>query len=224
MTRRSPWVLLVLLVALFAAGRGVRGELGLELEPQSLRDWVQGLGVLAPAVYVGLVTFRQFLLIPSLLLLASGGLVFGAGLGTLLGGTGIVLSALLGFTLARTLGREWLRVRMAGRLGAVERHSGNLGPLMVGLATAHPIGPMTPFHWGAGLASVAWLPFAAVVLIAGPTRAFLLSSLGAALVEPTSPRFWWTTGALLALVLLPLAHPGLRRRLLLRAEARPAAQ
>jgi uncharacterized membrane protein YdjX (TVP38/TMEM64 family) len=221
MARRSPWVLLAVLVALFAVGRSVRGELGLEIEPQSLRDWVQSLGVLAPAVYVGLVTFRQFLLIPSLLLLASGGLVFGAGLGTLLGGTGIVLSALLGFTLARTFGREWLRVRMAGRLDAVERHSESLGPLMVGLATAHPIGPMTPFHWGAGLSSVAWLPFVGVVLIAGPTRAFLLSSLGAALLEPSSPRFWWTTGLLLAIVVLPLLHPGLRRRLLTRSGPRP---
>jgi uncharacterized membrane protein YdjX (TVP38/TMEM64 family) len=162
---------------------------------------------------VGLVTFRQFLLIPSLLLLAAGGLVFGATLGTLLGGLGIFCSALFGFTLARTLGREWLRLRMQGRLGAVERYGERLGPLMVGLATAHPIGPMTPFHWGAGLAAVAWLPFVAVVLVAGPTRAFLLSSFGASLLEPRSPRFWITSGLLLALVILPLVHPGLRRRL-----------
>jgi uncharacterized membrane protein YdjX (TVP38/TMEM64 family) len=224
MAARAPWLLLVVLIGLFLVGRSVRGELGIELDAQSLRDWVQGLGVVAPAVYVGLVTFRQFLLIPSLLLLAAGGLVFGAKLGTLLGGLGIVLSALMGFTLARTLGREWLRVRMEARLGAIERHSRSLGPLMVALATAHPIGPMTPFHWGAGLASVAWLPFLAVVLVAGPTRAFLLSSLGASLAEPSSPRFWLTTAILLAIVVLPLAHPGLRQRLLLRAPARPPAQ
>jgi uncharacterized membrane protein YdjX (TVP38/TMEM64 family) len=224
MARRSPWVLLAIVAALFLAGRSLRSELGLELDAAMLRDWVKSVGVVAPVVYVGLVTFRQFLLIPSLLLLTAGGLVFGAALGTLLGGVGIVLSAMLGFTLARTLGREWLRLRMAGRLSAVERYSQRLGPLMVGLATAHPLGPMTAFHWGAGLASVALVPFLAVVLVAGPTRAFLLSSLGAALLEPSSPRFWLTSGLLVAAVLLPLAHPGVRRRLVLRRAARPPAQ
>ena len=154
----------------------MRSQLGVELGAEPLRDWVRSLGLVAPVVYVGLVTFRQFLLVPSTLLLAAGGLAFGAALGTLLGGVGIVLSALLGFTLARTLGREWLRLRMGDRLGALERHSQRVGPLVVGLATAHPLGPMSPFHWGAGLASMSWLAFFAVVLVAGPARAFLLST------------------------------------------------
>ncbi len=217
MTRRAPWVLLASIATLFLAGRAVRSQLGVEVGPESLRDWVQSLGLVAPLIYIGLVTFRQFLLIPSVLLLTAGGLVFGAALGTLLGGLGIVLSAVFGFTLARTLGREWLRVRLGHRLGALERQTQRVGPLVVGLATAHPLGPMTAFHWGAGLASVAWLPFVAVVLVAGPARAFLLSSLGATLEEPLSPRFWATSIGLVAVVLLPLAHPGIRRRLLPRA-------
>jgi uncharacterized membrane protein YdjX (TVP38/TMEM64 family) len=219
MTRRGPWVLVIVIAALFLAGHSVRSQLGVEFGPDPLRDWVQSLGLLAPVVYVGMVAFRQFLLVPSALLLTAGGLVFGAALGTMLGGLGIVVSALLGFTLARTLGREWLRVRLAGRLAAIERQTHRVGPFLVGLATAHPFGPMTPFHWGAGLASVAWLPFLAVVLVAGPCRAFLLSSFGASLEEPTSPRFWLAAIALAAAALLPLAHPGLRRRLLSRSSS-----
>jgi uncharacterized membrane protein YdjX (TVP38/TMEM64 family) len=214
MARRAPWVLLALIAALFLAGRAVRGQFGVEIGPEPLRDWVQSLGVAAPLIYVGLVTFRQFLLLPSALLLTIGGLVFGAALGTLLGGFGIVVSAVLGFTLARTLGREWLRVRLGHRLRAIESHTQRVGPLVIGVATAHPFGPMTAFHWGAGLASVAWLPFLLVVLVAGPARAFLLSSFGASLEEPQSPRFWATTLGLAAAALLPLAHPRLRRWLL----------
>jgi uncharacterized membrane protein YdjX (TVP38/TMEM64 family) len=211
--RRSPWVLLAVVAALFAAGSVVRGSFGDELSVESLRGWVRGLGLVAPVAYVGLVAFRQFLLLPSILLLAAGGLVFGATLGTLLGGLGIVLSALLGFTLARTLGREWLELRMGSRLSALVQRGQRVGPLVVGLATAHPLGPMTALHWGAGLASVAWVPFVAVVVVAGAARAFLVSSLGASLVEPRSLQFWLTTLALLLAVLAPLAHPGLRRRL-----------
>jgi len=198
----------------FAVGHLLRSSLGLELSPEGLRAQVQGTGWKAPALYLGLVTFRQFLLLPSALLLTIGGLVFGAALGTLLGGFGIVVSAVLGFTLARTLGREWLRVRLGHRLRAIESHTQRVGPLVIGVATAHPFGPMTAFHWGAGLASVAWLPFVLVVLVAGPARAFLLSSFGASLEEPQSPRFWATTLGLAAAALLPLAHPRLRRWLL----------
>jgi uncharacterized membrane protein YdjX (TVP38/TMEM64 family) len=221
MLRRSPLGLIAVIAVLFLAGRYVRGQLGVELSTESLRSSVASLGVVAPLVYLGMVTFRQFLLLPSLLLLAVGGLVFGAMLGTLLGGLGIVLSALIGFTLARTLGREWLRMRMSGRLLELERHSARIGPWLVGLATAHPLGPMSAVHWGAGLASVSWLPFFAVVLVAGPTRAFLLSSLGASLAQPRSPSFWMATAALVAALLLPLAHPAVRARLFPRASSEP---
>ena len=213
MSRRSPWALVAVVGALFVAGHSVRNQLGVELGVEPLRDWVRGLGLAAPLVYVGLVTFRQFLLVPSWLVLGAGGLAFGAALGTLLGGVGIVLSALLGFTLARTLGREWLRLRMGDRLATLERHSERLGPLVVGLATAHPLGPMSPFHWGAGLASMSWLAFLAVVLVAGPARAFLLSTLGASLAEPRSLAYWLTAAAVAAVLVLPLAHPAVRRRL-----------
>lgn len=218
MTPRSPWVLLAVIAALFVGGHYARNQLGVEFGVEPLRDWVRGLGLVAPIVYVGLVTFRQFLLVPSTLVLATGGLAFGAALGTLLGGLGIVLSALLGFTLARTLGREWLRLRMGGRLAQLERHSQRVGPLVVGLATAHPLGPMSPFHWGAGLASMSALAFFAVVLVAGPARAFLLSTLGASLAEPRSVTFWVVAALVGALLVLPLAHPAVRRRLLGRAE------
>jgi uncharacterized membrane protein YdjX (TVP38/TMEM64 family) len=214
MTPRSPWVLLVVIAALFVGGHYARNQVGVEFGVEPLRDWVRGLGLVAPIVYVGLVTFRQFLLVPSSLVLATGGLAFGAALGTLLGGLGIVLSALLGFTLARTLGREWLRLRMGDRLAQLERHSERVGPLLVGLATAHPLGPMSPFHWGAGLASMSALAFFAVVLVAGPARAFLLSTLGASLAEPRSVAFWVVAALVGALLVLPLAHPAVRRRLL----------
>src|SRR5262245_42731493 len=141
MTPRAPWVLVAIIATLFLAGHYTRTRLGVELGVEDLRIWVRSLGLVAPIVYVGLVTFRQFLLVPSTLVLAAGGLAFGAGLGTLLGGLGIVLSALLGFTLARTLGREWLRLRMGERLAQLEKHSRRVGPLLVGLATAHPLGP-----------------------------------------------------------------------------------
>ena len=223
MAPRSPWVLVAIIAALFLGGHYARSQMGVELGVEPLRDWVRSLGLVAPIAYVVLVMFRQFLLVPSTLVLAAGGLAFGTGLGTLLGGAGIVFSALLGFSLARTLGREWLRVRMGDRIAQVEKHSQRVGPLLVGLATAHPLGPMSPFHWGAGLASMSALAFFAVVLVAGPARAFLLSTLGASLAEPRSLAYWLVAAGVGALLVLPLAHPAVRRRLF-GGSAKPSAQ
>ena len=64
-------------------------NLGIEFTQESIRQLVEGLGWKASAIFVGLVTFRQFLFLPSVVVLPVGGIVFGAELGTLLGATGM---------------------------------------------------------------------------------------------------------------------------------------
>ena len=213
MRRLIPMALAVLLVGLFAAGHLVRGQLGIELSAESIRSAVVDFGWKAPAIYLGLVTFRQFLLLPSALVLSIGGAVFGAAMGTLLGAAGIVLSAGLKYAIARRLGRDWLRRRFSAATRAFERHTEAAAPLLVGLVTAHPAGPMAPVHWGAGLAAVPALSFAVAVVLAAPLRAFAFAFFGSTLLEPGSARFWLAGAVLAAAVLAPLAHRGLRERI-----------
>jgi uncharacterized membrane protein YdjX (TVP38/TMEM64 family) len=205
-----------LVVVAFVVGSAVREQIGVELSAESIRSAVQGLGLLAPVLFVGVVIFRNFLLLPSAIVLIAGGLVFGAGAGTLLGGAGIVISALMKFTVARVVGREWIRPHLGSRVLDFERRIETAGPLIVGLTTAHPMGVMSPFHWGAGLSTIAWIPFLVTILLAGPVRAFVYAYFGAALPEPGSHQFYIGGGVLLAVALLPLAHPGVRRRLFAR--------
>ena len=213
MRRILPFALLALVVGAVVLGRVARQEAGIEVSAESIQTWVSSLGWQAPALYVGLVTFRIFLLLPSWVVLSAGGLVFGAFLGTVLGGLGVLLSAALGYGLARGIGRDWVRPRMQARL---ERHGQSLervGPLLVGLVTAHPMGPMTVFHWAAGFATVPLLGFLMAVLLGGPTRAFIYSFFGSTLLEAGSGEFYLATTILVVVALLPLAHPGIRRRL-----------
>jgi uncharacterized membrane protein YdjX (TVP38/TMEM64 family) len=218
--RVVPLTLLALVAGLFLAGRNVRGELGLELSPESIQGAVQGLGWKGPALYVGLVTFRQFLLLPSALLLPAGGVVFGAAAGTLLGALGILLSAILKYGVARALGREWLRARFGAAVEAFERHAEAAGPVLVGFVTAHPIGPMSPVFWGAGFAAVPVVGFLLAVAIAAPVRSFAYAFFGSTLLDPGTPRFWIATALLASVAFLPLAHPGVRRRLVQAARGR----
>lgn len=214
MRNPRPLLLVVLLAVLFGGGWYARTELGLEFSRESLERLVGGLGWKAGAVFVSLVTFRQFLGLPSAVVLSAGGVAFGALLGTGLGGVGILLSAIFGYAVARGAGREFVRRRLGARADDFQRRADAAGPFVAGLATAHPAGPMTVFHWGSGLASVPVLPFVIGVALAAPFRASLYSFFGSTLFEPGTPRFWVASFALVAVTLLPLAHSPTRRRLL----------
>lgn len=222
--RTRPAALVLFVIALFAAGSLLRGQLDVEIDAgsmesfqsslQELRGWVVGLGWPAPAIFVGLVTFRVFLLLPSALVLTVGGLAFGSLVGTLLGTLGIFLSAVLKFAIARGAGRDALKNSLGERFSRFEARVERAGFWLVGLLTAHPAAPMSSVHWAAGLSSMSFLGFSVAVILSGPLRAAVYSVLGSSLVE-----FDWrvTLGlaaAFLGVALVPLAHPGLRRRLL----------
>ena len=219
-----PAALVIFVVALFALGSLLRGQLDLEIDmgsmesmQSSLRDlraWVVGLGWPAPAIFVGLVTFRVFLLLPSAVVLTVGGLAFGSLFGTVLGTVGIVLSAALKFAIARGAGRDVLRSSLGDRFLEFEARVERAGVWLVGLVTAHPAAPMSGIHWAAGLSSMSFLGFAAAVTVSGPFRAGLYSVLGSSLVELDWTMTLGLAAAFLLVALLPLAHPGLRRRLL----------
>lgn len=213
-----PLILVAILSAAFTTGHAVRAEMGVDLSPESIRAWVEGLGWKGPAFFLLAVTFRQFLALPSGLLLPVGGLCFGALLGATLGAAGIVLSGFFGFTLTRLLGREWALAHLRS-LAQVEQRVASAGAPAVWLMTAHPFGVMTPFHWGAGLTSLSLLGFSAALLLGGPIRAAIYAFLGSTLLDLGSPRFYLASVLLLAVALLPLAHPAVRRRLLTRPVA-----
>ena len=201
---------------LLHAGQEFRASAGIELSPESLRAYVQRVGPIAPAVFLGMVTFRSLLLLPSAIVLTAGGLLFGAPLGALIGGLGLVASALWCFAIARWMGRDWVQSRIPARLRPLEERAESIGPPLIGLATAHPMGTMTPLYFAAGLSRIRLAPFLAACALAGPFRAGLYAWFGSQLLDVGSPRFWLATGVLVAAALLPLAHPAVRRWLLIR--------
>ena len=221
MRRILPPVLVGLVLAAAVAGAYFRGELPEEVSAEAIRDWVLALGWKGPAIYVGLVAFRTFLFLPSWAVLAAGGLCFGIAFGTLLGGVGILVSALYQFVIARAIGRAWVRPYLGERTLRAERRLQRVGALLVGFTTAHPIGPLTPFHLAAGLSAMPALGFVVAVLLASPLRSFSWSMLGASLLDVWSLRFWLTTAILVIVTVLPLAHPRVRGALFGSARGAP---
>ena len=65
--RLRPLGFLLLAVGLVAVGQAIRTRAGIELDPESLQAWVRARGWLGPVLFVLMVAFRQFLLVPSAL-------------------------------------------------------------------------------------------------------------------------------------------------------------
>jgi uncharacterized membrane protein YdjX (TVP38/TMEM64 family) len=86
--------------------------------------------------------------------------------------------------------------------------------MLVGLVTAHPMGPMSPIYWGAGFAALPALSFVVAVAVTAPVRASVYSFFGSTLLDPGTPRFWVASIVLALVSLAPLAHRGFRERLL----------
>lgn len=213
MRRALPVIGVLLLVAAIVAGQWLRSGLDIELSPSAIQERVVEFGWKAPVVYVGLVIFRQFLAIPSILLLTAAGLCFGALFGGALGTLGILVSGIMKFSIARVLGREALQ-RWGGDFpGRLERRLGHLGPVAITLVTAHPVGPMAPLHWAAGLAPISLGTFVAALTIGAPVRAFAYAFFGQALVDVGSTAFWVATVFLVSAVAIPLLMPSVRGRL-----------
>lgn len=210
---RGPLVGFSIVGGALLLGHFVRSYLGMDLSPAGIQAGVARLGWYGPLVFFGLTTFRQFLAIPSWFILPAGGFCFGTALGTALGGGALVLSGCLKFGIARWVGRDWVRKHFGAHFTSIERYVDRLGPVVIGVSTAHPLGVLAPFHWGAGLSSIRFVPFATAIVLGAPVRAFAFSAFGAALVDPGTPEFRTVSLGLAALMLLPLLVPGIRRRL-----------
>lgn len=210
---RTVATVLAALTAVAFAGYLLRAQLGLGTTTLELQATVQALGWRGLALFLALVTFRQFLAIPAAVILSVGGLCFGAALGTLLGATGIVVSGLAKFGVARTFGRRWLGARPGETLAWIEAQAARLGPALIGVSTAHPFGILAPFHWAAGFSTLRLAPFALAIALGAPVRAFAYSAFGATLTDPATPEFRLAALALAATLVVSLAVPGVRTRL-----------
>jgi uncharacterized membrane protein YdjX (TVP38/TMEM64 family) len=211
--RLAPWVVWLLVALAFALGYWVHLQFSFELSLAGLRAWIQSWGRWAPLLFVTVLTFRQFLLLPSLVLLPVGGLGFGLFWGTLLGALGLFLSGILTFALGRGLGGERWRQKMMDRYPEMEARVETLGPWLVLAVMAYPGGPMTAVFWASGLTRMVFLPFAGAVLAGGVVRSFLYSLFGSALIEGFSEQFLLISAGMAVIFLVPLCFARVRRLL-----------
>lgn len=147
-----PILLIVLIITIFilAIVFGAGEKLG------ALRGWIQSLGILGPAVFVGLYTLGVVAGIPgSALTVAAGGL-FGSFLGVILVSFASTIGASFSFLIARFFAQDaianWLsrREKFKRLDGMTEAH----GAMIVAITRLIPLFPFNLLNYGFGLTKI----------------------------------------------------------------------
>ena len=209
---RERFGALVAVAALLGVAFFARTQLGISWDLDGLRAFVEGLGAWGPLAFVGVVTFRTVLFVPSQLALIAGGICFGTIEGTLYGALGLLASGLVVFLLTRWLGADVVRSRVpAAAQRALAAAGSRGGAVLVAIGTGYPVGNVTGYHAAAALTPMRLDVFVLAVALGSLLRAWTYAFFGNAILERS-------TGELIAIAaavgvgaaLLPLLHPRVR--------------
>jgi uncharacterized membrane protein YdjX (TVP38/TMEM64 family) len=180
----------------------------------SIQQFVASFGPWAPLIYAILYVAASPIPFVSTVLSATSGLLFGAILGALYTIIIATVSALVPFSIARRLGREWVESKLTGkRLDEVyEQSSGSNGFLFVLLMRLVPIIPWEIQNYIAGLTKIPIPTFLLATMIGIVPITGSLAFLGEAIQDPGSWQFYVAIGINIFAILIPVIVVYFRNR------------
>jgi uncharacterized membrane protein YdjX (TVP38/TMEM64 family) len=152
--RGIPWTKIAIglaaLVGLVALGRLAGGHV------QGFAQWVNGLGVWGPLVFVVGYALAVVAFVPASLLTLAAGAIFGIGAGTAYVFVAAVIGSSLAFFVSRYVARQGIERKLADnrKFAAIDRAVGRQGRRIVFLLRLSPAFPFNLLNYGLGLTSV----------------------------------------------------------------------
>ena len=176
---------LVLLAGLAAAWRFT--PLSRWIDPEVLQDAAAPLrdSIWAPLAVLLAYVLGGFLMVPVLLLIVAGGIVFGPWRGFVYGVLGSLASALSGYGVGRALGREGVRRLAGSRLNRVSAGLARLGTLAVAAVRLVPVAPFMIVNLIAGAVHIRLRQYVAGTLLGMTPGILILTVFGHGLVDLT---------------------------------------
>ena len=156
-TRAARFRLLGLALAVLIAGGLVWLLLGGEVD--AVQRAVAATGAWGPVVYVVLHVLLTLVPVSKNLLSGVAGALFGLAGGIAISWVASMLSAVVGFAIARQLGRETVAEMTGPRLARVEDIMRHQGVAAVVVARLTPVLPFTIVNYGAGVSAVSLRDF-----------------------------------------------------------------
>lgn len=184
MSRRTK---LIVALALLAAVVVAAAVLPLP-DPAGLRDWAAARGASAALLFFVAYALITVAPVPRTVFNLAAGLLFGelAGVGVAIAATAV--SGMLGFGLARLLGRDLVARHLSrGSVRAVDQRLAGGGVLAVTSLRLIPVVPFAPLSYCCGILSVRPLPYAAGTVLGSLPGTIAVVVLGDALTGGTPP-------------------------------------
>jgi uncharacterized membrane protein YdjX (TVP38/TMEM64 family) len=129
------------------------------IQPDQLQLTLQRAGVWAPIAYIVIYVAATVLILPSTALNLLGGAIFGPWLGTLWTSMAAVVAAVIAFMFTRTIGRDTVSRRIAGRWQALDAEIQTGGLFYMFAIRLQPIIPYGLVNLVAGLTSIRFKDF-----------------------------------------------------------------
>lgn len=126
------------------------------IEPTQIQAWLKSVGIWAPIAYIALYVVATVLVLPSTALNLTGGAIFGPWLGTVWTSLGAIIAAIVAFAFTRTVGREAIAKRLAGRWQAMDAQMRQGGLFYMFAIRLVPIMPYGLVNFAAGLTSISF--------------------------------------------------------------------
>jgi uncharacterized membrane protein YdjX (TVP38/TMEM64 family) len=156
---------LCLLFVVCLGGTGLALFLLGGLDMAQIQDWLKTWGIWAPIAYILAYILATLLILPSTALNLTGGALFGPWWGTLWTSLAAILAAIAAFVFTRTVGREIVAQRLAGRWQAMDAEVRRGGRFYMFAVRLIPIMPYGLVNFVAGLTSIRfWDYFLGTVL------------------------------------------------------------
>ncbi|WP_414751986.1 TVP38/TMEM64 family protein [Anabaena sp. CCY 9910] len=145
-----------LLMAVCLIATGVTGYLLGGINPELIQGWLKSAGIWAPVTYVAVYVVATILILPSTALNLTGGAIFGPWMGTFWTSVGAIIAAIAAFIFARTVGREIVAQRLAGRWQAIDAEVRQGAVFYMFAIRLMPILPYGLVNFAAGLTSISF--------------------------------------------------------------------
>ncbi|WP_071188527.1 TVP38/TMEM64 family protein [Trichormus sp. NMC-1] len=145
---------LLMVVCLIATG--IVGYFLGGIDPNLIQFWLKTAGIWAPVIYIFIYVVATILILPSTALNLTGGAIFGPWMGTFWTSIGAIIAAIAAFFFARTIGREMVSQRLAGRWQAIDAEVQQGGIFYMFAIRLMPIMPYGLVNFAAGLTSISF--------------------------------------------------------------------
>lgn len=168
--------------------------------PKEIKDFIQGKGIMAPIIYLALLSSLPLLLFPDSVLVIAGGMIFGLFWGTVLTTVGSLIGAAISFYISRKLGQQVVKKLIKKDLVLFDKK--NSGFFLILMLRLIPLFPFKIVSYSAGLSDVKFKDFALATTIGSLPGIIVYTNLGDKTTVFGSKDFYLSIGLLIGLFVI----------------------